>query len=196
MYFNSRPHEEVDQGITLAGMFFDISTHDLTKRSTMSQMRQTRQKKHFNSRPHEEVDGAGGWIFAGWPCNFNSRPHEEVDGSYCAIKPPVKYFNSRPHEEVDSQCVNLPYVILQFQLTTSRRGRPADTIESLSAKLFQLTTSRRGRLVGTLRTWCIPAHFNSRPHEEVDRKLRKPYAFVYNFNSRPHEEVDVSFGKL
>ena len=34
MYFNSRPHEEVDKWLNEIGLYSDISTHDLTKRST------------------------------------------------------------------------------------------------------------------------------------------------------------------
>ena len=78
MYFNSRPHEEVDERFLNAWIW----------------------QRNFNSRPHEEVD-----LFIIRQCNtepyFNSRPHEEVDchcpdGSFCR-----KHFNSRPHEEVD-----------------------------------------------------------------------------------------------
>ena len=44
-------------------------------------------------------------------------------------------------------------------------------------------------------------HFNSRPHEEVDRGASQPLQVPENFNSRPHEEVDytqvvTSFGIL
>ena len=58
MYFNSRPHEEVDWcGYCTAADFLLISTHDLTKRSTEGGTGAEAGKKYFNSRPHEEVDG-------------------------------------------------------------------------------------------------------------------------------------------
>ena len=57
MYFNSRPHEEVDQN------------HLLIKCDIL----------HFNSRPHEEVDGPVSCLVAFLNLHFNSRPHEEVD---------------------------------------------------------------------------------------------------------------------
>ena len=106
-YFNSRPHEEVDQFVHGFRDFLNISTHDLTKRSTwlhsahftieVFQLTTSRRgrpdmsppasaKKYFNSRPHEEVDRKG-------VCknevvhDFNSRPHEEVDGKSTQITP-------------------------------------------------------------------------------------------------------------
>ena len=39
IYFNSRPHEEVDDKHSTPVIFFNISTHDLTKRSTNSSPR-------------------------------------------------------------------------------------------------------------------------------------------------------------
>ena len=79
----------------------NISTHDLTKRSTLHQSSSFFKNKYFNSRPHEEVD-APQLAQKINPVNFNSRPHEEVD-SAAADKLGVEiwYFNSRPHEEVD-----------------------------------------------------------------------------------------------
>ena len=99
--FNSRPHEEVDDEIKEIENALNafqlttsrrgrhgcvstyksikrISTHDLTKRSTIT-------------------DDYNSFINA----NFNSRPHEEVDHQLYMILERSQYFNSRPHEEVD-----------------------------------------------------------------------------------------------
>ena len=78
--------------------------------------------------------------------------------------------------------------------------------------MFQLTTSRRGRPAGAICNKKILVRFNSRPHEEVDlcridnytcrcvstHDLTKRSTFLSfltscnssRFNSRPHEEVD------
>ena len=124
IYFNSRPHKEVD--------WVKLVTCTL--------------KRYFNSRPHKEVDGQsqennldicvfqlttsqGGrpWFrFNGaWNSNFNSRPHKEVDANSAFFLKLMQlifqlttsqggrpliiiskkleiYFNSRPHKEVDS----------------------------------------------------------------------------------------------
>ena len=98
--------------------------------------------------------------------NFNSRPHEEVDFSCLKIFNRYSYFNSRPHEEVDeyfydnsrnckisthdltkrSTCLDRRWIItMEFQLTTSRRGRRLYPIPLKERSIFQLTTSRRGR---------------------------------------------------
>ena len=55
-YFNSRPHEEVDSLQQEYLHLNNISTHDLTRRSTYAQIPRTIVKGYFNSRPHEEVD--------------------------------------------------------------------------------------------------------------------------------------------
>ena len=55
--FNSRPHEEVDADpIASTSMADEVSTHDLTKRSTKQTSTNTSIHICFNSRPHEEVD--------------------------------------------------------------------------------------------------------------------------------------------
>ncbi len=101
LYFNSRPHKEVDL------------------------LRQYKQTTHtyFNSRPHKEVDVLQAACTE--RCNhFNSRPHKEVDLIPAAISQHSvifqlttsqggrlhdpgndqrhRNFNSRPHKEVDS----------------------------------------------------------------------------------------------
>ena len=56
-YFNSRPHEEVDnEPKCFIGFNLNISTHDLTKRSTIISLSLRFIGQSFNSRPHEEVD--------------------------------------------------------------------------------------------------------------------------------------------
>ena len=55
-YFNSRPHEEVDGSAIATTSAVDISTHDLTKRSTVLSSNSVNESRYFNSRPHEEVD--------------------------------------------------------------------------------------------------------------------------------------------
>ena len=54
--FNSRPHEEVDVCLCQWPHKADVSTHDLTKRSTRSGGVWYWIAIRFNSRPHEEVD--------------------------------------------------------------------------------------------------------------------------------------------
>ena len=78
----------------------EISTHDLTKRSTLLQALLQIYHSHFNSRPHEEVDGSS-HMLQSFLSHFNSRPHEEVDFLFTVAVLFQYYFNSRPHEEVD-----------------------------------------------------------------------------------------------
>ena len=57
VHFNSRPHEEVDYVEVQPYKIDNISTHDLTRRSTMLPVLIMAREGYFNSRPHEEVDG-------------------------------------------------------------------------------------------------------------------------------------------
>ena len=56
--FNSRPHKEVDFAAWKAKQqkVRELSTHDLTRRSTVSWEKYISWKWSFNSRPHKEVD--------------------------------------------------------------------------------------------------------------------------------------------
>ena len=55
-YFNSRPHKEVDWNARNTDIEKEISIHDLTRRSTLQDLRLALICSHFNSRPHKEVD--------------------------------------------------------------------------------------------------------------------------------------------
>ncbi len=76
-----------------------------------------------------------------------------------------------------------------FQLTTSRRGRPAVRTSSKPSALFQLTTSRRGRryLVCFLNISRIFQLTTSRRGRL--KLIQNLYERMY-FNSLPHAEVD------
>ena len=112
-FFNSRPHEEVDEEMDKERGWTISSTHDLTKRSTDRYSSVASDRSIFNSRPHEEVDGVSQKFDCG-----------------------EKIFNSRPHEEVDF----IPYIywfcLLYLQLTTSRRGRHPDLFLSIGWEIF------------------------------------------------------------
>ena len=167
--FNSRPHEEVDYTKSTIPNTTRISTHDLTKRSTLFFHALYCIIMYFNSRPHEEVDDVARSME--YPGDyFNSRPHEEVDSRKINGGLTWQNFNSRPHEEVD----------MEWQTS------------NILPPIFQLTTSRRGRLSRLQGQQNRNQNFNSRPHEEVDfHQIRLCHAKNY-FNSRPHEEVDLN----
>ena len=76
--FNSRPHAEVDYLQSICCKSIDLSTHDLTQRSTPELARLRICIISFNSRPHAEVDFPRLWGHRRWR-PFNSRPHAEVD---------------------------------------------------------------------------------------------------------------------
>ena len=121
--FNSRPHEEVDRlvsentaldflfqlttsrrgrHIVTVGHFktYDVSTHDLTKRSTLL---------------------IQALLLAFSFQLTTSRRGRLVTLSHDAVLDMC--FNSRPHEEVDGKATNTNLGKATFQLTTSRRGR-------------------------------------------------------------------------
>ena len=163
--FNSRPHEEVDHVPYDFTEIMDVSTHDLTKRSTSTFRSTALYLGCFNSRPHEEVDDTASASAMVNAC-FNSRPHEEVDGWYSSSE---QYAFVSTHDLTKRSTGGEQRMITYevFQLTTSRRGRqggctgrsghnvsthdltkrstPYCTASFNTLRMFQLTTSRRGR---------------------------------------------------
>ena len=122
-YFNSRPHEEVDMYYIACGVYYGgISTHDLTKRSTLLAHYLPFQNMYFNSRPREEVDCLQRhWKYSPLPFQLTtSRGGRRFALSHCAS----------------------PFVISTHDLT--RRSTILYRFES-RLKWFQLTTSRGGR---------------------------------------------------
>ena len=99
-YFNSRPHEEVDQKWLRQAHRSSISTHDLTKRSTRKRM--FRRIKFIIS-------------------THDLTKRSTVDAPQTVYH--IRDFNSRPHEEVDAGKPLVFRFLVLFQLTTSRRGR-------------------------------------------------------------------------
>ena len=169
IYFNSRPHKEVDQtqhsaihslitfqlttsqGGRLSRVFSSwvcphISTHDLTRRSTAICCAFTRADAFQlttsqGGRPLSNHDVASALAFQ--LTTSQGGRHQVV-----VVVVRFMYFNSRPHKEVD------------------RKHRLRRSVW----EKFQLTTSQGGRL---LNSDIIPPmlYFNSRPHKEVDRLM-------------------------
>ena len=163
--FNSRPHAEVDYYPASAFHTFVLSTHDLTQRSTpdacisllicVFQLTTSRRGRLYQATvtvfnfylSTHDLTQRSTYCDAVHSCirTFNSRPHAEVDSLNLQNMQHHLSFNSRPHAEVDGRIYVPPALFLYFQLTTSRRGRPASFIEAIKKYAFQLTTSRRGR---------------------------------------------------
>ena len=168
VYFNSRPHKEVDgESFWWFIECINISTHDLTRRSTECVWLNFWRRRYFNSRPHKEVDNRPSVPV------FTSKIFQLTtsQGGRLLLRQRKQtmhtYFNSRPHKEVDFYFCNSITVIVPFQLTTSQGGRLPWQNKKHIMKLFQLTTSQGGRHPGKIFTFYI-LYFNSRPHKEVD----------------------------
>ena len=191
-------------------MLFDISIHDLTRRSTTWRKIPKNQRSYFNSRPHKEVDNTnhveeeidrlfqfttsqGGRLYLKMFCEEQKifQFTTSQGGRLIVILnyAVIKHFNSRPHKEVDAAGTALAGITLAFQFTTSQGGRQIQWHSFLRYN-----------------------HFNSRPHKEVDenqnqghnvrsisihdltRRSTHPdhrwHSGNSYFNSRPHKEVD------
>ena len=113
-------------------------------------------------------------IFSNPASLFNSRPHAEVDVSSAHARKFCNAFSTHDLTQRSTIFCNTWLFCHTFQLTTSRRGRPAcDPFCQPHPHTFQLTTSRRGRLLET----C-------------------PAVKVFIFNSRPHAEVDINISHI
>ena len=99
-----------------------ISTHDLTKRSTFFNHLHHTTASNFNSRPHEEVDILTKNDNARMRISTHDLTKRSTLFRLCSGFL-LGYFNSRPHEEVDHLHNIIISRSIEFQLTTSRRGR-------------------------------------------------------------------------
>ena len=108
--------------------------------------------------------------------------------------------------------MNFQTTALNFQLTTSRRGRRDNVVSEFYRCCFSThdLTQRSTKLHGiyysppffsthdlTQRSTGVSSHqpfilsfFNSRPHAEVDQNRINLWTQLAIFNSRPHAEVD------
>ena len=157
-HFNSRPHEEVDNSEYIINNERNISTHDLTKRSTFIFRSITAlldiSTHDLTKRSTLRVKFiAGPFQLFQLTTSRRGRPCSHVPFST------NKYFNSRPHEEVDLAFRNsqkITFVISTHDLT--KRSTTASTSSSLVGNAFQLTTSRRGRLSFIMGS-CVSSSF-------------------------------------
>ena len=166
----------------------DISTHDLTKRSTsvalytnvlfpfqLTTSRRGRRQKC--RRVHSKIQK--------FQLTTSRRGRPYTPGQYL----PFTSISTHDLTKRSTRSADARSPIRTFQLTTSRRGRQEKQYAPEEAWIFQLTTSRRGRR-RQQNTRTARRHFNSRPHEEVDISVICRYSQAIHFNSRPHEEVD------
>ena len=214
VHFNSRPHEEVDSQSSALPLHPNISTHDLTKRSTATDVMDSYSVSIFQlttsrrGRPGQQNTVA--FVYTFQLTTSRRGRHLTVSSSLNFYK----HFNSRPHEEVDSCPFTHINRILVFQLTTSRRGRlllsgqfhgpinfnsrPHEEVDGKQLAIVGRDTristhDLTKRSTDVQHIFSIMQNFNSRPHEEVDRCCRTPLKPCLYFNSRPHEEVDGNF---
>ena len=131
-----------------------------------------------------------------------------------ACQPGFRNFNSRPCERGDFKSSQSEMTDSPFQFTPLREGRPGENtdlasyeaisihapargatanylLEPLDKLIFQFTPLREGRPCPGGTHKITPKHFNSRPCERGDEKLREKNKHLGYFNSRPCERGDV-----
>ena len=163
-YFNSRPHEEVDHCFCAYHWHINISTHDLTRRSTLT---------------------IGSCCLAEYISTHDLTRRSTLTPAIESLSVIFQLTTSRggrPEVGIFDEYIDI---------STHDLTRRSTVISDMGQwyNIFQLTTSRGGRL----HQRQLPQsyfYFNSRPHEEVDRYSGCTITDNENFNSRPHEEVD------
>ncbi len=172
-------------------LFRNLSTHDLTQRSTKDGM----VFKGLNTLSTHDLTQRSTQPDHRKQYRTVLSTHDLTQRSTILIPVPpdfLKSFNSRPHAEVDGYPKRTPCISLYFQLTTSRRGRlqgayfPAPHGALSTHDLTQRSTGTDTRI----KILLYP--FNSRPHAEVDVWNDIRSSPPLSFNSRPHAEVDIS----
>ena len=121
-YFNSRPHEEVDIGIPLSTVYLSISTHDLTKRSTLA---------------------SSSWLY---PSSISTHDLTKRSTFFrCLFS---VYINISTHDLTKRSTNSMnrsPFFLLISTHDLTKRSTSLGSADG-SNLIFQLTTSRRGRL--------------------------------------------------
>ena len=128
--------------------FINVSTHDLTKRST-------------------DILGSSLISIFVSTHDLTKRSTASADGS----KMQVRCFNSRPHEEVDYDPASEKTREIGVSTHDLTKRSTSAYLVSQAQLEFQLTTSRRGRHSIVRAVIWLFICFNSRPHEEVDSSL-------------------------
>ena len=112
-----------------------LSTHDLTRRSTVV-------------IPTQLIIGI----------SFNSRPHKEVDYMAARLRPSYDPFQLTTSQGGRLVITGVRVTEYSFQLTTSQGGRPLTRVLHFGQVPFQLTTSQGGRQ-SKLTTVLLADHF-------------------------------------
>ena len=122
----------------------ELSTHDLTRRSTPLLRRVRSFLPPFNSRPHKEVDIAVGisdvdeLVFQ-LTTSQGGRPRLSAEHGVVLNLSTHDLTRRSTHQSFGLLCSDL------FQLTTSQGGRPDKIGIKRNSYAFQLTTSQGGR---------------------------------------------------
>ena len=126
--FNSRPHAEVDAVIPDHADLVNLSTHDLTQRSTENAHFFCVLYTTFNSRPHAEVDCSPS-LTACWIWTFNSRPHAEVD---VRVRQLVRILGKLSTHDLTQRSTRLPFPAYVVQ--HSFNSRPHAEVDAFTEK--------------------------------------------------------------
>ena len=167
----------------------DVSTHDLTKRST------------WNTGSWYSYDSVSTHDLTKRSTTFSSLTFSKYPFQLTTSRRgrPILYmglrvmtcFNSRPHEEVDEFDPQTWTITATFQLTTSRRGRRSCLFyQSLGSYVstHDLTKRSTVALRSAKTPYFVSTHDLTKRSTFCKCQQRKN---TVCFNSRPHEEVDL-----
>ena len=188
-YFNSRPHKEVDWAESPDCCSKDISTHDLTRRSTVRMTRPRFSSRNFNSRPHKEVDGSPlitSVLISPFQLTTSQGGRRSPPRMQSALHDISTHDLTR---RSTCTCYTSYGKPSEFQLTTSQGGRLKEVPHLQPSLYFNSRPHKEVDITQAFRS-LQRKHFNSRPHKEVDTKHERRVLQVWYFNSRPHKEVD------
>ena len=203
MYFNSRPHEEVDLFTAVNKIRKEVFQLTTSRRGRPESWTDSGNGTfHFNSRPHEEVDAIAVFRLVSLQ-DISTHDLTKRSTTICNICRQTITFQlttSRRGRLTVHMCVSniiqisthdltkrstfaalvFMAISLIFQLTTSRRGRQLTQIKKDEDNEFQLTTSRRGRREVTQLEYN-PIEFQLTTSRRGRRDLRSLYDFTFLF---------------
>ena len=142
----------------------------------------------FNSRPSARGDGQVSVTNLS-PNHFNSRPSARGDLMRVMTLAIFLHFNSRPSARGDARLVEKRIHEGQISIHAPPRGATLDGVHRVLILLFQFTPLREGRPAPPPNRRSA-AYFNSRPSARGDVVLCRYEFAPDNFNSRPSARGD------
>ncbi len=191
--FNSRPCERGDGAIKRFAPPESLFQFTPLRegRPSRSAAVSTPSRSCFNSRPCERGDGDQGGLYSRRRVSIHAPARGATVRGAGRGSRGRRSFNSRPCERGDAAWMLLMRIVLGFQFTPLREGRPCYGAVSQVEQAVSIHAPARGATPLSSASRCSSCVFQFTPLREGRLQLSAPSSCQYSFNSRPCERGDT-----